>query len=157
MNELQFNNLIKEHSYSLRVHAMRYTKNEDDADDLVQDTMIKAIRFYKNFQEGTNIKGWLYVIMRNTFINDYRRNTKKNALITQTDEISSQDLMVSASANKATGTFIMGDIQKALASIPEIYATVYYSPGKNVQKSFWNHRLKFLYPNLLPSRLSRFR
>ena len=136
MNELQFNNLIREHSYSLRVHAMRYTKNEDDADDLVQDTMIKAIRFYKNFQEGTNIKGWLYVIMRNTFINDYRRNTKKNALITQTDEISSQDLMVSASANKATGTFIMGDIQKALASIPEIYATPFirYFEGHKYQE-----------------------
>ena len=136
MNELKFGTLIKEHSPALRRHAIRYTKNEDDADDLVQDTMIKAIRFYKNFEEGTNIKGWLFVIMRNTFINDYRKNTRKNALITQTDEISSQDLAVSASANKATGTFIIGDIQKALASIPEIYSTPFirYFEGHKYQE-----------------------
>ncbi|TCD11017.1 RNA polymerase sigma factor [Pedobacter frigidisoli] len=136
MNELQFSAMIKEHSPSLRSHAIRYTKNEDDADDLVQDTMIKAIRFYKNFQEGTNIKGWLFVIMRNTFINDHRKNTRKKALITQTDEISSQDLVVSASDNKATGTFIMGDIQKALASIPSVYSTPFtrYFEGHKYQE-----------------------
>jgi len=122
MNELYFSRMIKEHSPSLRIHALRYTKNEDDADDLVQDTMIKAIRFYENFEEGSNIKGWLFIILRNTFINDYRKNIKKRAIITQTEEISSQDLAISASDNKAPGTFIMGDIQMALSSIPEMYS-----------------------------------
>lgn len=136
MDELQFSTMIKDHSPSLRSHALRYTKNDDDADDLVQDTMIKAIRFYKNFEEGTNIKGWLFVIMRNTFINDYRKNTKKNALITQSEEISSQDLSLSATTNQATGSFIMSDIQKALASIPETYSIPFirYFEGHKYQE-----------------------
>jgi RNA polymerase sigma factor (sigma-70 family) len=123
MNVSEFSSMIKENAVSLRAHALRYTKNDDDADDLVQDTMIKAIRFYDNFEQGTNLKGWLFVIMKNTFINDYRKTAKRNALITQTDEIASHDLLVSASSNHATGAFVMGDIQIALASIPAIYST----------------------------------
>lgn len=114
--------MIDDQRSSLRTHALRYTKNEDDAEDLVQDTMVKALRFYESFQEGTNIRGWLFVIMRNTFINDYRKTVKKQELITQTDEISSQDLMVSASSNQATGGFVMDDIKKALTSLPESYS-----------------------------------
>jgi len=122
MTENQFSLMIKDHVSSLYSHAMRYTRNEEDAHDLVQDTMLKAIKFYSNYTEGTNIKGWLFVILRNTFINDYRRNQKKNALIVQSDEISSPELMVSATSNKATGSFVMDDIGKAMKSLPEAYS-----------------------------------
>ena len=50
-----------------------FTRNGADADDLVQDTMVKALRYKNNFKEGTNMKGWLYTIMRNIFINNYKR------------------------------------------------------------------------------------
>jgi RNA polymerase sigma factor (sigma-70 family) len=57
--------------------AYRLTYNEDSAKDLVQDTYIKAFRFYDSFQKGTNAKAWLFRILKNTFINDYRKKAKE--------------------------------------------------------------------------------
>jgi RNA polymerase sigma-70 factor (ECF subfamily) len=53
--------------------ALRLTGDESQAEDLVQDTMLKAYRAWRQYQPGTNAKGWLLTILRNTFINDYRR------------------------------------------------------------------------------------
>ncbi|WP_258103983.1 sigma-70 family RNA polymerase sigma factor [Marinoscillum sp. MHG1-6] len=57
--------------------AYRLTYDEDDAKDLVQDTYLKAYRFIQSFQEGTNAKAWLYRILKNSFINDYRKKSKQ--------------------------------------------------------------------------------
>lgn len=53
--------------------ALRMTRNAQDAEDLVQETYLKAFRHYEKFQPGTNLKAWLFKIMKNTFINDYRK------------------------------------------------------------------------------------
>lgn len=57
--------------------AFRLTYNEESAKDLVQDSYIKAFRFYDSFQKGTNAKAWLFRILKNTFINDYRKKAKE--------------------------------------------------------------------------------
>jgi RNA polymerase sigma-70 factor (ECF subfamily) len=57
--------------------AFRLTLDEDDAKDLVQDTFLKAYRFIESFQKGTNAKAWLFRILKNSFINDYRRKSKE--------------------------------------------------------------------------------
>lgn len=64
------------------IHAMynfgyRLTLDRDDAKDLVQDTYFKAFRFIESFQKGTNAKAWLFRILKNSFINDYRKKTKE--------------------------------------------------------------------------------
>ena len=64
------------------IHAMynfgyRLTLDRDDAKDLVQDTYFKAFRFIESFQRGTNAKAWLFRILKNSFINDYRKKTKE--------------------------------------------------------------------------------
>lgn len=59
--------------------AFRLTFDEDEAKDLVQDTYVKAFRFYDSFQRGTNTKAWLFRILKNTFINDYRKKAKEPA------------------------------------------------------------------------------
>jgi len=123
MTTVEFNTLVNTHSTSLKLHALKFTNDVEDANDLVQDTLVKAIRFYENFKEGTNLKGWLFVIMRNTFINNYRKIAKTRTVITQTDEISSGNLMYSATGNDAVGKFVVGDIHKALAQLPEVYYT----------------------------------
>jgi len=56
--------------------ALRLTGNPSDADDLVQETMLKAYRSWEQYQPGTNAKGWLLTILRNSFINEYRRRTR---------------------------------------------------------------------------------
>jgi RNA polymerase sigma-70 factor (ECF subfamily) len=56
--------------------GLRLTGNASDADDLVQETMLKAYRSWDQYQPGTNAKGWLLTILRNSFINEYRRRTR---------------------------------------------------------------------------------
>lgn len=56
--------------------ALRLTRNPADAQDLTQNTVVKALRFHKKFKEGTYIKAWLLTILRNTFINEYRRKVR---------------------------------------------------------------------------------
>jgi RNA polymerase sigma-70 factor, ECF subfamily len=57
--------------------AMRMTRNPSDAEDLVQETFLKAYRAYGTFEEGTNLKAWLYRILTNTFINKYRKDSRR--------------------------------------------------------------------------------
>ncbi len=60
--------------------ALRLTRNPVDAEDLVQDALVKAFRFYDGFEAGTNMKAWLLKILRNTFINRYRRGQRERAV-----------------------------------------------------------------------------
>ena len=62
---------------SLYSAALRMTRNPSDAEDLVQETYLKAYRAYGNFQEGTYLKAWLYKILTNTFINSYRAKRRR--------------------------------------------------------------------------------
>ena len=57
--------------------AFRLTNDEDDANDLMQDTYLKAFRFINSFERGTNAKAWLFRILKNSFINDYRKKSKE--------------------------------------------------------------------------------
>jgi len=121
MQNIDFNLMLKEHTPNLKSFAYKFTKDSEVADDLYQDTMVKAIRYFAQFKEGTNMRAWLFTIMRNTFINDYRRDTRKNALITQEDEISSANLLKSSTTNRAEGSFAVADIQKALSTLEAKY------------------------------------
>jgi RNA polymerase sigma factor (sigma-70 family) len=66
---------------SLYNFAFRLTLDEDDANDLVQDTYLKAYRFIESYEIGTNAKAWLYRILKNTFINEFRRKSKEPAKV----------------------------------------------------------------------------
>lgn len=61
----------------LHAVALRLTRNKADAEDLTQNTLVKALRFHDKFREGTYIKAWLLTILRNTFINEYRRKSRR--------------------------------------------------------------------------------
>jgi RNA polymerase sigma-70 factor (ECF subfamily) len=69
------------HLDSMYNFAFRLTLDEDDAKDLVQDTYLKAYRFINSFQRGTNSKAWLYRILKNSFINDFRKKSKEPAKV----------------------------------------------------------------------------
>lgn len=72
-----FNQEFLPHIRSMYNFAHRLTLDEDDAKDLVQDTYLKAYRFIESFQKGTNAKAWLFRILKNSFINDYRKKIKE--------------------------------------------------------------------------------
>jgi RNA polymerase sigma factor (sigma-70 family) len=134
---ISFENLLKEHSSVLRNFAFKFTRDTTVADDLFQDTMVKALRYFDQFKEGTNIKGWLFTIMRNTFINDYRKQVRTNALITQEEEITSSHLVQSSSVNAAEGKFAMADIQRSLARLPKCY----YDPFMRYFEGYKYHEI----------------
>lgn len=76
-----FNTEFMPHVNSMYNFAFRLTFDEDDAKDLVQDTYLKAYRFIESFQQGTNAKAWLFRILKNSFINDYRKKRKEPAKV----------------------------------------------------------------------------
>jgi len=140
MTTNQFTVLITQYDHALRNFALKFTKDEDEANDLMQDTMMKAIRFLDKFEDGTNVKGWLYTIMRNTFINNYRKANKKNELITQSDEISSANLYHSATNNIGESNFVLGDIKGAINALPKCCRSRLSGMSKdiNMKKLRWN-------------------
>ncbi|HUW61734.1 MAG TPA: sigma-70 family RNA polymerase sigma factor [Candidatus Bathyarchaeia archaeon] len=73
----RFENLVLEHLGMLYAVALRLTRNAADAQDLTQNTVVKALRFHNQFKDGTYIKAWLLTILRNTFINEYRRRVRR--------------------------------------------------------------------------------
>ena len=76
-DQARFAELAMEHMSSLYTAALRMTRNPADAEDLVQETYLKAYRAFGSFQEGTNLKAWLYRILTNTYINSYRAKKRR--------------------------------------------------------------------------------
>ena len=117
MSTVEFNNLLTSHRDFLRGLAFSFTKDAEDADDLIQDTFLKALRYKDNFREGTNIKGWLFTIMRNIFINNYKRKKFQNTITDSTDNNyfinASQDM----SFDSVTTQISEKDIRGAIASL----------------------------------------
>lgn len=76
-SQLIFENELLIHMGALKTFAYHLTYNEDDADDLVQETYMKAHKFIENYAEGTNAKAWLFKILKNSYINEYRKKVKQ--------------------------------------------------------------------------------
>ena len=84
MEEKQYAEFYEEavpHLDALYATAMRLTKNGGDAEDLVQETMLKAFRYFDKYEKGTNCKAWLFKILTNTFINRYRKRQKRQEFL----------------------------------------------------------------------------
>jgi RNA polymerase sigma-70 factor (ECF subfamily) len=81
---------------ALYASALRMTRNEGNAEDLVQDTVMRAWRFFDKFQKGTNFRAWIFKILTNTFINGYRRTTRERSLEDETERQSVEAAFFSA-------------------------------------------------------------
>jgi len=75
--QLEFQKEAVVHLNSLYNYALHLTMNPDDAEDLVQETYLKAYRFFNSFERGTNCKAWLFKILKNNYINRFRKNSKE--------------------------------------------------------------------------------
>ncbi|MCC6385141.1 MAG: RNA polymerase sigma factor [Bacteroidia bacterium] len=83
--KILFRNLVQEEYGKLRSFALKLTHNQEEANDLVQETVYRAMKYEDKFVAGTNLKGWLYTIMKNTFINHYRRLVNSHIFSDNTD------------------------------------------------------------------------
>jgi len=87
MTAIEFNHKLTSLHDNLHYFAMTLTSNTDEAKDLVQDTYLKALTNRDKFEDNTNLKAWTFTIMKNTFINNYRRNIRTNAIIDTTEDL----------------------------------------------------------------------
>ena len=116
MSTINFQTEVKSATIVLKPHAMRLTRDSHDAEDLIQETIIRALTNEDKFQEGTNIRAWLFTIMRNIFINDYRKKSKRNVVIDTTDNMYYLNASTTIS-NAGERSFVMNDIRNALMKI----------------------------------------
>lgn len=102
----------------LRNYALSLTHNSEDSNDLVQETVLKAYRYKDKFEAGTNLRGWLYTILKNSFINNYRRDMKRNTFLDSTDNTYFLDLPSHKTENQAELKFIHKDLEQAIDELP---------------------------------------
>jgi RNA polymerase sigma-70 factor, ECF subfamily len=112
----------------LYLHALRMTRNHDDAEDLLQDTMVKAYAAFTSFQQGSHLKAWLYRILTNTFINGYRKKQRQPKQYT-TAELTDQQL---SDISDRTASNLRSAEEQALQSLPnnEIKAAMLALPDQ---------------------------
>lgn len=87
MSTVEFNNTLTGMESYLMAFAMNYTRNEEDAKDLTQETMLKAIRYRDYYTPKTNFKAWVFTIMKNIFINQYRRKVKSGTIFDNSKDL----------------------------------------------------------------------
>ena len=87
MTALEFNHQLISLEDKLARFALSLTANREDAKDLLQETMLKALAYRDQFVQYTNLKAWTYTIMKNTFINNYRRNVRQNTTFDNTKDL----------------------------------------------------------------------
>lgn len=118
------------HKTSLYNFALKLTGHPDDADDLVQETLLKAFRFFDKFEKGTNCKAWLFRIMKNSFINDYRKNAKEPDKVDYDDiqnfyeTVKSNEVQLQHLVEDGFSTVFDDDITDALAELPQDFQTI---------------------------------
>jgi len=123
MTAREFNHMVLEFQEYLKPFAMRLTQDREEAKDLLQETMTKAIANKDKFMEGTNLKAWLYTIMKNTFITHYHRVMKRNTMVDTTDNLHLITLSGNTTENDAMGKLTRDDIEEALKDLNFKYKT----------------------------------
>jgi len=112
--------------------ALQMTRNAQDAEDLVQETFVRAYRFFDKFEKGTNCKAWLFKIMRNNFINNYRKKAKEPARVDFEDVESTftadanKEMLSEAAKLQPDQIFdklVEDDVRNAMESLPEDFRT----------------------------------
>ncbi|HXG01416.1 MAG TPA: sigma-70 family RNA polymerase sigma factor [Bacteroidota bacterium] len=126
----EFQNEALPHMGFLYNYALRMTYNSADAEDLVQETFLKAFRFWDSYEKGTNIRAWLFRIMKNAYINRYRKEKKEPETV-EYDEIenfynSVRETAVESSDLQETlyNNLFEDDVAQAIAELPEDFRTV---------------------------------
>src|SRR4030095_1005150 len=121
MSVIEFNQLLVNNAEFLKPFAITLTRDTETAKDLFQETLYRALANKDKYNVGTNIKAWLYTIMRNIFINNYRRKVKQATILDSTPNEFLINLNQAVVTNSAESTLRIKDIQDAIHHLPEIF------------------------------------
>jgi len=130
----EFEEIAVPHVHALYGFALRFTRRPEEAEDLAQETLLRAYRFFGSYERGTNIRAWLFKILRNLFINKYRKNQREPEAVSYGGEEASLDLLINepAPGTPASRTpeqvlqsgEVDAEVERAIADLPEEYRTV---------------------------------
>ena len=129
----EFAMVVLEHLHTLYSTALRLTRNPSEAQDLVQETLLKAYRFFERFEPGTNVKAWLFTILRNTYINAYRKTVRQQEQVDferiepfYADAVNEPEWEWTdqESLEAMLRYLVQDDVKRALDALPEVYRIV---------------------------------
>ena len=112
-------NRALQYDQGLRQYAYSLTLNIDDANDLLQDTYLKVIQNSDYYKDDSNLKAWVYTIMKNTFINNYRRKQRSKVIVEQTEDLYHLNNYVSSPSDAADMNFYVKDINEKILAKKE--------------------------------------
>ncbi len=119
MTATDFNTRLISLQDNLKYFAKSLTSNEDDANDLMQETFLKAIQYKDKFDPATNLKAWTYTIMKNTFINNYRKNMRKSTFVDTTDDLYYLNVNNKAEDSVPDTQYFKNEISKKIESLED--------------------------------------
>ncbi|MCF8308580.1 MAG: RNA polymerase sigma factor [Bacteroidales bacterium] len=131
MKTTDFNEKLLNLQDNLTYFARSLTANEEEAKDLVQETYIKALTNQEKYQPNTNLKAWTYTIMKNTFINNYRRKVKANTVIDTTEDLYYLNNSKSTKFESSDSNLLKQEIQRNIKVLDENQRTPFemYTQG----------------------------
>ena len=98
--------------------ALKLTTDKEEAHDLVQDTTLKALNNEEKFVDNTNFKGWMLTIMRNIFINNYRKSVRESTMVDSSEDFHHLNLCQDSGLETPDGAYAVGEISQILAKFP---------------------------------------
>jgi len=137
MSTIEFNKDFQSLTSSLMSFAYNLTRNDNDAKDLYQDTAFRALKNKEKFRPGTNFKAWLFTIMKNIFINDYRKKVKRNTVIDTTDNMYYINSGGATIRNKASQNIMMKELEGMVESLAD-----------NIKTPFLMHYIGYKYQEI---------
>ena len=119
MTTMEFNSRLNSLTTLLHSFAYNLTKNTEDAKDLYQETAFRALSNRDKFQPGTNFKAWMFTIMKNIFINNYREKVKANTILDTTDNQYYLNSGSHATGNAAEGSIMLKELTSLVSSLDD--------------------------------------
>lgn len=133
MTTYDFNQLLLSNVHYLKPFAFTLTRDNESAKDLMQETLLRALSNHEKYNVGTNIKAWMYTIMRNIFINDYRKKIRQQTVFDNTNNDFLLNNNQSAVANVAEINLSVKEIRHSINNLPDIFRfpfTMYFDGYK---------------------------
>jgi RNA polymerase sigma factor (sigma-70 family) len=119
MTALEFNHQLIDLETKLARFALSLTSNKEDAKDLLQETMLKALTYKDQFVQYTNLKAWTYTIMKNTFINNYRRNVRQNTTFDNSKDLYLLNQNKDTTNTSPDSAYATGEINRVIDNLED--------------------------------------
>lgn len=121
MSGIEFNEMLLSNADYLKPFAFTLTRDSDSAQDLMQETLYRALANKEKYNSGTNIKAWMYTIMRNIFINDYRKKARQQTIFDPTANEFLLNHNQTAVSNSAEVNLSIKDVRASIHELPDIF------------------------------------